>query len=79
MKLNELKLQKSAKIVNINLKNKKYQRRLEELGLYKGAEVKAFYTSPLKKTLLIKIFNNLFAIKTEIAKEIEVIELWTKF
>lgn len=72
MKLNELICNKMAKIVKIDLPDLKYKQRLEELGFFIGNEIKVLFFSIFKQTLLVTVFNNCFAIKTNIAKYIEV-------
>lgn len=73
MKLLNVELNKIYKVVDIHLKDNKLKLRLEELGIYKNAEIKLIKFSPLKQTVLIELMNTTFAIKSEVAKTIEVI------
>ena len=72
MKLSDLKIYQKAKIKKLNIEDVKYKTRLEELGLFVGSEICVLNFSPLKETLLVQIFNSVFALKNEIAKQIEV-------
>lgn len=72
MNLVDVNLNEDAIITKINIKDKKYSTRLQELGLYEGSKIMLLNFSPLKQTYLIKIFNSVFAIKKEILKQIEV-------
>lgn len=68
-KINQKYIVKSVKVCN-----NKINVRLQELGLYTGAIVTLYKFSPLKKTILVQIFNSLFAMKTDVAKNIFVEE-----
>jgi len=70
MKLTELKINDECYIVALKVKDEKLKLRLEELGLYRNNKIKMLFISPLKETLLIKIFNSAFALKSNIAKDI---------
>ena len=70
MKLADLNINESCRILDFEIVDEKLKLRLEELGLYRGNIIKILKKSPLKKTLLIQIFNSCFAIKTAIASEI---------
>ena len=72
MTLADVNLNERALITNINIKDKTYSIRLQELGLYVGSVVMILNFSPLKQTYLIQIFNSVFAIKKEILNQIEV-------
>ena len=72
MTLADVNLNEYALITNINIKDKTYSIRLQELGLYVGSVVMILNFSPLKQTYLIQIFNSVFAIKKEILNQIEV-------
>lgn len=72
MILTDLKLNETAEIISLIIEDKKFNVRLQELGLYVGSKVKLLNFSPLKQTILLQIFNSVFAIKQEIAQLIEV-------
>ena len=72
MSLNNVNLNTDCIVKSIDLKNKKTQIRLMELGLIEGSLVRVNKKSALKKTLLI-IFNSCcFTLKDNIASEIVV-------
>ena len=70
MRLNELQINQEAIIKEILVEDKNLNLRLQELGLYKKSKIKILFYSPLKQTLLIKIFNSAFALKLNIASKI---------
>ena len=70
MRLVELKANQSCLIEEILLKDEKLKLRLQELGMYKGSRVEILFLSPLKQTMLVKIFNSAFALKSNIASQI---------
>lgn len=74
MDLSKAKLNKSYIVTGVEIVDTKINLRIRELGVYIGAVVEVKKFSPLKKTMLIRIFNSLFAIKTNIAKKIFVSE-----
>lgn len=75
MKLNEIKINQPVIIKNLNIENNKLKMRLGELGLFEKSEIIIKKYSPLKQTIILQIFNSLFALKTNIAKMIEVEEI----
>ncbi len=75
MILSNAKLNTKYKILSIKVCDSKINLRLQELGMYNGAIVVVHKFSPLKKTILIQIFKSLFAMKTDIAKNILVEEI----
>jgi len=72
MNLLDVKIGQAVIIKDLNIKDIKFKIRLQELGLFTGSEVCVLKFSPLKQTLLVKIFNSVFALKREIASQIEV-------
>lgn len=70
MNLIDAKIGKKYKIKSVKVADKKINLRLRELGLFEDASVVVHKFSPLKKTVLVQIFNSLFAMKTDIAKSI---------
>lgn len=70
MNLVDAKIGKIYKIKSVKVAGKKINLRLRELGLFEGANVVVHKFSPLKKTILVQIFNSLFAMKTDVAKSI---------
>ena len=74
MNLLELKPNQTAQILSIDIEDKIYKLRLCELGLFEGAEISLIYFSLLKRTVLLKIFNSVFAIKSNIAKNIKILK-----
>ncbi len=74
MNLIDAKIGKIYKIKSVKVADKKINLRLRELGLFENANVVVHKFSPLKKTILVQIFNSLFAMKTDIAKSIFLME-----
>ncbi len=72
MNLSKAEINRSYKIINLHMTDKKLSQRLKELGLYNNSIIKVIKYSPLKKTILIELLNSVFALKTEIAKQIEI-------
>jgi len=70
MKLTDAMLMKMYKIKKIKISDPKLNLRIRELGFFEGGEIKLLKFSPLKKTVLVEIFNTVFAIKKEIANQI---------
>lgn len=70
MNLSQAKLNHVYEIVSVNINNEKLKLRLEELGMFQGEKVEVKKFSVLKKTMLIRIFNSLFTLKVQIAKNI---------
>lgn len=77
MILSKLKLNQKCVVKAVKVCDPKINLRLQELGLYTGAIVIVHKYSPLKKTILVQIFNSLFAMKCDIAKNIFVEEIQT--
>lgn len=78
MNLLDAKINQEVIIKNLNILDKKFKTRLQELGLYNGSKVAILNFSPLRQTILLRIFNSAFALKSEIAKQVEV-EVCKKF
>ncbi len=71
MTLNELKENKKAKIIKINL-NKNQIDRLISMGIYINTEVVLVKKAPLNNPIEIKIKNSNLALRVEDAIKIEV-------
>lgn len=72
MSLNEVKINTNCIVTSVDIKNKKTQIRLMELGLIQGAVIQVNRKSVLKKTLLITFNSSCFTLKDNIAREIVV-------
>ena len=72
MNLNEVKLNTNYIVRAVNIKNRKTQIRLMELGLVNGAVVQVNKKSIFKKTLLIILNSCCFTLKDNIASDIVV-------
>ena len=72
MNLVDVNVNEYAVITKMNIEDFKFKTRLQELGLYEGAEIMLLKFSPLKETCLVKIFNSVLAIKSEVLNQIEV-------
>lgn len=71
MKLNELKLQEKAKIKEIYCANN-IKRRLLDLGMVKGTEIKPVFVSPSGDPKAFEIRGTLIAIREEDTSLIEI-------
>ena len=72
MTLNECKKNILYKIDSVNIEDEKLKLRLYEIGFFVGSQVQVLNISALKKTMLVHVLDSCFAIKTNIAKHIEV-------
>jgi len=72
MVLNECKKNKILKILTININDKKLKLRLYEIGFFKYSQIEILAISFFKKTLLVKVLDSCFAIKSDVASKIEV-------
>lgn len=72
MKLSELKINTKFKITKNYIDDDKLRMRIKELGLYENAECVLYKKSMLGNTFLLNILNTFFAIKKNVAKQIEV-------
>ena len=75
MILSRVKINQKCVVKAVKVCNEEINLRLQELGMYAGAIVIVHKYSPLKKTILVQIFNSLFAMKCDIAKNIFVEEI----
>ena len=72
MKLNDCQKNKKLNVISINEIDQKLKLRLYEIGFYPSAEIKVLNISFLKHTILVQVLDSCFAIKSSIAKNIEV-------
>lgn len=72
MVLSSCKKSEKCIIKSLNFKDKKLQLHLAEIGFFVGNHIEVLKFSSLKKTMLIKVLNSCFAIKTVMADNIEV-------
>lgn len=72
MKLSEAEKNINYRIKAINEKDDVLRLRLIQLGIFEGAIISVLRYSPKKQTMLINIFNTAFALKTNVAKNIEI-------
>ena len=63
---------KPCKIINVDISDEKLKTRLYEIGFFVGAKIKILNISTLKQTLLVAVLDSCFAIKSDVAKHIEV-------
>lgn len=73
MRLVDAKINTTCKIVEMNIQDEKLKFRLMELGLVANCSVKIIKKSFLKQTLLISFDASCFTLKSDIAKQIQVI------
>ena len=72
MMLNECEKGKNLRVLAVNIHDKKLKLRLYEIGFFRSANTEVLATSFLKKTLLVKVLDSCFAIKSDVASKIEV-------
>ena len=72
MTLKDCKKNIPIRITSIDLMDLKLKLRLCEIGLFESANIKILNTSFLKKTMLIQVLDSCFAIKSNIAENIQV-------
>lgn len=72
MKLYTCSQNQNLKTISIDVIDNKLKLRLYEIGIYPTAKIKVLNKSFLKKTILIQVLDSCFAIKSSIAKLIEV-------
>lgn len=72
MTLDECVLNANCKVINIDIADLKLKYRLQEIGFFRGSELRVLKKSGLKKTLLIKTLDSCFAIKLDMASQIQV-------
>lgn len=59
-------------VSSINILDAKLKLRLHEIGLFKGSKIQLLNSSFLKNTMLIQVLDSCFAIKADVANNIEV-------
>ena len=72
MKLSDCDINTKCEIVAVDVKDMKMKIRLCEIGFFVGGRVEVLRKSALKKTILISVLDCAFAIKLDVAKDIEV-------
>lgn len=72
MTLQNCDLKKYCKITKVDIDNEKLKLRLYEVGFFVGARVMVLNKSCFKQTLLVKVLDSCFAIKSNMAESIEV-------
>jgi len=72
MKLSDCPKNQELKVILVNILDEKFKLRLYEIGFYQGSKIKVLKTSALKQTLLVKVLDSCFALKLDIAQNIEV-------
>lgn len=74
MTLNELKINKKARVIEIQI-NSSIKRRILDLGIIKGTQIKPVLKSPLGSPRAYEIKGSLIAIRNEDAEKILVEEI----
>ena len=69
-RLDKAYLGKVYTIVNLQLNDPKMTTRLKELGFISGNEIVVKSISPHRKTIIVALLGSMFALKTNIAKEV---------
>ena len=62
LKLNEIKLNKKARVIKLNMKED-FKRRIFDLGIIPGIEIEKIIESPFKKISAYNINDSLIAIR----------------
>ena len=69
-RLDKAYLGKVYTIVNLQLNDPKMTTRLKELGFISGNKIVVKAISPHRKTIIVALLGSMFALKTNIAKEV---------
>ena len=72
MTLKDVKKNLGCVVVGLNFADSKLKLRLCEIGFFVGGKIKLLNFSPFKKTVLVQVLDSCFAIKSDIASQIEV-------
>lgn len=72
MTLNKANKNTFCRVVNCNTSDYGLKLRLYELGFFVGSKIKILNQSLGNKTLLVQVLDSCFAIKSDIAGQIEV-------
>jgi len=72
MMLNDCKKNKILRVLAIYIDDEKLKLRLYEIGFFKYSQIEILAISFFKKTLLVKVLDSCFAIKSDVASKIEV-------
>ena len=72
MKLKDCQKHASLRIISVDILDEKLKLRLYEIGLFKGSTIQLLNSSFLKKTMLVQVLDSCFAVKSNIADNIEV-------
>lgn len=72
MKLSNLRINKKAKVVSVNILNQSVKRHILEMGLVKGTIIRACKIAPMGDPISIELRGYELAIRKEEAKFIEV-------
>lgn len=72
MTLVECDLNRNCEIISVNIEDEKLKIRLMEIGFFISNIVSVSKRSVLKRTMLVDVLDSCFAIKSDMAKLIEV-------
>lgn len=72
MKLSNLRINKKAKVVSVNILNQSVKRHILEMGLVKGTIIKVCKVAPMGDPIIINLRGYELAIRKEEAEFVEV-------
>lgn len=76
MKLSNLRINKKAKVVSINILNQSVKRHILEMGLVRGTIIRVCKIAPMGDPISIELRGYELAIRKEEARFIEVEVIW---
>ena len=72
MKLKDCPKHILLRIISVDISDAKLKLRLYEIGMFKGSIIQLLNSSFLKKTMLVQVLDSCFAVKSNVADNIEV-------
>lgn len=72
MTLKEVKKNTVCIVTNLNVADIKLRLRLCEIGFFVGSKITVLKFSLFRKTILVQVLDSCFAIKSDVAQQIEV-------
>lgn len=76
MKLSNLRINKKAKVVSVNILNQSVKRHILEMGLVRGTIIRVCKIAPMGDPISIELRGYELAIRKEEARFIEVEVIW---
>lgn len=72
MTIKDCEKNRICEIISVNVVDGKIKLRLYEIGFFPYSQIEVLNISTLKKTMLVKVLDSCFALKSHIAECIEV-------